>query len=378
MINLGHKQVGKSFPVFIDKNTKSEYALARKEHKISSGHDGFRFNFSPDITLEEDLYRRDVTINAIAMDEETGEIFDPYNGKKDIDNKVLKHVSDHFHEDPLRVLRVARFSAQLSSFTIDPQTISLMKKISESGELQTLSGERIYQELEKALLSKHPSKFFQALSDCGALNDLFPELACLKGVPQTKKYHPEGDVWTHLMLVIDSAAQISTKLEVLFSCLTHDLGKGVTPEDILPGHRGHEESGIPILKGLCKRIKVPSKIQKIAEKVCRYHFKCHIVTELRSSTILKLLTKLDSFRSPQYLKDFVVCCTADNMGKLSNNYPQADFLLNCFEAIKDLDHSDIYKKYKGSDISDQIRRKQIEEIKKYRKSLKSGTCIDCE
>jgi len=361
MIQKGYRQVGKNFPVFIDPKTQEEYALARKEQKTGPGHDGFTFEFSPDVTLLEDLLRRDLTINAMAMDGE--EIIDPYGGQKDLENKILRHVSKHFAEDPLRVLRVARFAALLDDFTIDPETYALMKNMAQSGELKNLTPERVYMEMERAMSYPTPTRFFEVLSKCEALEILFPELENLKGVAQTKKYHPEGDAWVHTMLVLENGCKLSEKLEVRFSCLMHDFGKGVTPKDILPKHTAHETKGLPLIKEFCHRYKFPNKIRDLALKVCEYHLLSHKVFELKASTILDLFTKLNCFRDEEVLENFLLCCQADDLGKLSQSYPQCDYLKRCFESIKSLNLKELTQGLDGLAAKEKIRQARIEILK---------------
>ncbi len=361
--NLGFKKVGKDFPVFLHPETNEEYAMARKEKKVSAGHDGFDFDFNSNITLKEDLLRRDLTINAIAKDLDSGELIDPYNGKSDIESKTLRHISEHFSEDPLRVLRVARFMAQLGDFTISPETIEIMKAIVKSGELESLSGERIFMELKKGLLSSKPSLFIKTLDDVGALEVLFPELEKLKGVPQKEKYHPEGDAFVHTLLVLDSSVNLSNELDIRFSCLVHDLGKGLTSEDLLPSHKGHEKAGLDPIKNLCERLKVPTKMRDLALKVCEYHLHCHKAPELRASTVLKLFKGLDVFRNPDILEKFLICCESDNLGKLSQSYPQKTFFKKAFNAINSLDTLEVTKKFKGKELGEQIDQLRIKVIK---------------
>jgi tRNA nucleotidyltransferase (CCA-adding enzyme) len=367
MLQKGFRQVGKNFPVFIDPKTKEEYALARKEKKTGPGHDGFSFEFSPEITLEEDLLRRDLTINAMAMDGD--KLIDPYGGKSDLENKILKHVSKHFAEDPLRVLRVARFAALLEDFKIHPETLTLMKNMTNSGELKNLTPERVYMEMERAMAYPNPARFFEVLSDCDALKLLFPELENLKGVPQTEKYHPEGDAWIHTMLVLKAGCKLSKKPEVRFSCLLHDFGKGITPKDILPKHTGHETAGLPLIKDFCRRYKFPNKIRDLALKVCEFHLLSHKAFELKASTIIDLFTKINCFRDEEVLENFLLCSQADDMGKLSTSYPQAKYLKRCFEELKQLNLGELTKDLEGSLIKEKIRAARIELIKKVPKDI---------
>ncbi|MFZ8933148.1 MAG: HD domain-containing protein, partial [Bacteriovoracaceae bacterium] len=343
--------------------TAEEYAMARKEIKVAQGHDGFKFEFGPEITLEEDLARRDLTINAIAQDLDTGEITDPYGGKSDLNKRILRHVGPHFIEDPLRVLRVARFKAQLKDFSLAQETKELMKDITDSGELEALSGERVFMEVKKALLSDSPSTFINILDDVGALEKLLPEIHGLKDVPQKKEYHPEGDSFIHTLLVLDSSVNLSTDLEIRFSCLVHDLGKAFTPKDMLPSHKGHEKAGIPLIVKICQRLKVPKKLKDLALKVCEFHLLSHKARELRPGTILKLFKGLDVFRNEQVLDKFLLCCEADNLGKKSQSYPQKQYLKNCYKALKELNTSEITKTSQGKEVGEKIDQMRIEAIK---------------
>lgn len=362
MVKLGYKKIGKDFPVFLHPKTQEEYALARIEKKTSRGHDGFSFDFSSSVTLEQDLFRRDITINAMAM--EDSQIIDPFNGKDDLKNKIIRHVSDHFKEDPLRVLRVARFAARFFDFKVHEDTIKIMREISNSGELQSLSGERVFMEMEKAMLTPDPSIFFEVLSKCDALEILFPELNALKGIPQTAKYHPEGDAWTHTLLVLKHACKLSISPEVRFAALLHDLGKAITPKEILPGHHGHEESGLSLIENFGKRFKFPNKILDNCLRVCKYHLLCHKVFELRAGTILDLLSGLDAFRNPENLDLFLICTKADHLGKLNDSYPQAEYLNRCFDSLRNLDISEATKLKDPLKIKEKIRDLRIRLIKK--------------
>lgn len=360
MIESGFRQVGKEFPVFLHPETKEEYALARKERKTGPGHDGFSFEFSPDVTIEEDLFRRDLTINAMAMDLEKGnELIDPYLGLKDLEDKTLRHVSEHFVEDPLRVLRVARFGALLDDFAVHPETLKLMQEITSSGELLNLSAERIFMEMEKAMQYPTPMRFFEILSDCDALKVLFPELEKLKGVTQTPKYHPEGDAWVHTMLVLKNGCLLSEKLEIRFSCLMHDFGKGITPVEILPKHTAHETAGLPLIREFCKRYKMPNKIRDLALKVCQYHLLSHKAFELKPATVLGLFEGLNCFRNAEILDDFLICCQADDLGKLSSDYPQAEYLKRCFKGLQTLDLKLLTQNLTGLVAKEKIREARI-------------------
>jgi len=327
MLAQGYKAVGKDFPVFLHPETGEEYALARTERKAGRGHTGFVFHAEPDVSLEADLGRRDLTVNAMAEDAD-GTLVDPYGGRADLEAHVLRHVSPAFEEDPLRVLRAARFAAVLD-FTIAPETLALMRRMAESGELGTLSAERVQQELARALASERPRRFVETLRECGALAAVFPELEALFGVPQREQYHPEIDTGEHVLMVLDQVARLSEDVAVRFAALVHDLGKAVTPADRLPGHRGHEQAGKPLVEGLCAQLKVPRAWRELAVTVCLHHLRCHRALELDAGTLLELLEGADALRRPERFEAFLQACEADARGRLgfeTSPYPQADFL----------------------------------------------------
>lgn len=332
LIELGYQQVGKDFPVFLHPETKEEYALARTERKNGHGYQGFDFFTSPEVTLEQDLSRRDLTINAMAMDE-AGNITDPFGGQADLEHRILRHVSDAFIEDPLRVLRVARFCARYHSygFQIAPETMQLMQAISQSGELAHLSAERIWKETVRALADDHADVYFSVLRECTALKQCFPEVDALFGVPQRAEYHPEIDCGIHTLMSLQQACKHNFPTIVRYAVLCHDLGKALTPADILPRHIQHEQRGIEPVKTLCQRLKVPSDFQQLALKVCEYHLLCHQLFQLKASTILKLLKSLDAFRKPEQVVYFAQACLCDARGRLhfeDKPYPQAEVLMD--------------------------------------------------
>ena len=335
MLDRGFKQVGASFPVFLHPENGEEYALARTEKKQGHGYHGFNVDFHPGVTLEEDLQRRDLTINAIAEDENGG-LIDPFGGRQDLQHKILRHVSEAFVEDPLRVLRVARFAARFAhmGFRVHTSTLQLMGEITRSGELQHLAAERIWREFEGAMKTARPSEFVSVLRECGALEALLPEVNILFGVPQPEKYHPEIDTGIHLLMALDAAADASNgAANVVFAVLLHDLGKGVTAEKYWPSHRGHEATGIPLVDAVCSRMKVPNAIHDLARKVCARHLDCHRILEARPVTVLRLLERLDAFRQTDLLADFVVACEADYRGRKGlqdRPYPQGDYLLKAY------------------------------------------------
>lgn len=376
MLSQGFLPVGKDFPVFLHPETKDEYALARTERKSGVGYHGFQFNTAPTVSLEDDLLRRDLTINAMAMDEK-GRLIDPHGGAQDIENKVLRHVSPAFAEDPLRVLRVARFMARLAplGFTIHPDTLALMKALVVSGEIKTLVAERVWQEIKNSLNAAQPSAFFTTLRECGALNVLLPEIDCLWGVPQTKQWHPEVDTGIHAMLAIDQAKDLDNV--VAYAVMVHDLGKGITPAHVLPSHKGHEAAGVPLVKAVSDRLKVPKDYKDLAIKVCRWHLHSHTIMELKASTIDKLFYSLDAYRQPQTLENFVLACQADATGRWGDEfktYPQADQVRSLFQAAQNIDQKAIVAEYQakgheGEMLGQAIRQARIAAIKSKKNEL---------
>lgn len=369
MVDLGYRPVGQSFPVFIHPTTGEEYALARTERKTGRGYKGFSFFADPSVTLDKDLLRRDLTINAIAEDD-TGGLIDPLGGQDDLAKRMLRHVSDAFCEDPLRVLRVARFMAKLAQFefSIAPNTLDLMRELVESGELQELTAERVWLETEKALLTTRPRLYFETLRKVGALEILFPELDRLFGVPQNPKYHPEVDTGLHAMLSLDQICAVSQDLRLRFATLVHDLGKGTTDKHQWPSHNGHEERGVKLIELLAGRLRIPNDCRDLGVKVSRWHLHCHRALELKAGTIEKLFSGLDLWRNPSLLEDFLLCCRADVRGRtgLENQaYPQAEFLLICFKAAAALDSQAIREAgYQGVEIGQQMKKARIAAIQK--------------
>lgn len=313
MERLGFRPVGKDFPVFLHPQTQQEYALARTERKTARGYRGFEIHSSPEVTLEEDLARRDLTINAIACDPE-GRIIDPFDGVNDLRAGILRHVSDAFVEDPVRVLRVARFCARFG-FEVAPETMAVMRKMVENGEVSHLVPERVWQEISRGLMEAMPSRMLNTLRACGALQRILPEIDALFGVPQPAVHHPEVDTGAHILLVIDYTAQERAPLPVRFAALTHDLGKGLTPPGQWPRHIGHEELGVQLLEALCGRLRVPADCRDLAVLVARHHGTVHRAAELRPGTILKLLMSVDAFRRPDRFEDFLAACAADHHGR---------------------------------------------------------------
>ncbi|MFZ2629631.1 MAG: multifunctional CCA addition/repair protein [Rugosibacter sp.] len=339
MLAQGFTPVGKDFPVFLHPQTHEEYALARSERKTAPGYAGFVFHTTPEVTLEEDLRRRDLTINAIAQ-AENGELIDPYGGRADLAARVLRHVSPAFAEDPVRILRVARFAARFADFSVAPETMELMRQMVASGEADALVAERVWQELARGLMEATPSRLFAVLRECGALRKLLPELDALWGVPQRADYHPEIDTGVHVMLVIDMAAQLAAPLPARFAALVHDLGKGVTPADILPRHHGHEHKSVELLNAICIRLRVPSDCRDVARLAARYHGDMHRAAELRPETVLRVLERCDALRRPERFDLVLLACEADYRGRLGweqRTYPAAGFWRRALAAVRAVD-----------------------------------------
>lgn len=368
MLDLGYQQVGKDFPVFLHPQTKEEHALARTERKSGKGYTGFSVYAAADVTLEQDLLRRDLTINAIAQADD-GSLVDPYGGIADIKQKTLRHVSDAFAEDPLRVLRVARFYARYAhlGFTVAPETLTLMRKLSASDELQNLSAERVWQETAKALAEQTPQAYFQLLHDCGALAALMNELDALWGVPQPEKWHPEIDTGVHMLMVLQQAAMLSPRIDIRFAALVHDLGKGVTKPELWPSHHGHEHTGLPLINQLCDRLRVPNDCRDLALLVCEYHQVIHRARELKSSTVLKLFNAIDLWRKPERLNDILLCCTADLRGRTGfeqASYPQALYLQQLAQAALAISAKDLVAQgLKGEAIRQGLHNARLAAIK---------------
>lgn len=366
MVDKGFKAVGKDFPVFLHPETKEEYALARTERKSGKGYKGFTFHTSPEITLEEDLLRRDLTINAIAEDED-GNLIDPYGGEADLKQGLLRHVSDAFVEDPLRVLRIARFAARLG-FKIAPETTRLLKEISATDELDALVPERVWTELGKALSAKYPARFILVLRSCNALVKLFPEIEALFGVPQPKEYHPEIDTGLHTIMSLNQSVRLTDDPMIRFATLVHDLGKATTPEKDWPSHHGHEACGVKIIDKLCKRYRIPNKYHSLATHVAKFHLDCHRIQEMKPATILKKLEQLDAFRRPDRFKQFLIACEADARGRggfENSDYPQAEYFMNMLNAANEIDSKILQEKgFEGKILGKEIKKQQIENIKK--------------
>jgi tRNA nucleotidyltransferase (CCA-adding enzyme) len=368
MLARGFRAVGRDFPVFLHPDTHEEHALARTERKSGRGYRGFVVDADPSVTLEEDLARRDFTINAIAQAED-GSLVDPFGGARDIQARVLRHVGPAFVEDPLRVLRAARFLARFAplGFTLAPETLALMREMAASGELSALTPERVWQELSRALASARPSAFLRALHDCGALAVVLPEVEALYGVPQRAEYHPEVDTGVHVELVCDMAAALAPgDAQIGFAALTHDLGKALTPEHVLPKHIGHEHAGLRPLRGLCDRLRVPSAHRQLAEMACREHLHVHRVFELRAKTVHDLLARCDGFRQPERIARLALVCEADKRGRAGLQdapYPQREELLRLQAAALAVRSADVAREgLTGPAFGEALRRARVRAI----------------
>ncbi|HEY6517471.1 MAG TPA: multifunctional CCA addition/repair protein [Steroidobacteraceae bacterium] len=368
LADKGFVPVGREFPVFLHPETHEEYALARLERKVAPGYRGFTTRFSPDVTLEEDLRRRDLTINAMA-ETSAGDVVDPYGGRRDLEARLLRHVSESFIEDPVRVLRVARFAARYADlgFRVAEETVTLMRGMTDSGELTALVPERVWQETERALGEARPDVFFDTLRECGALQVIFPELAALYGVPQPPRWHPEVDTGLHVMLALRYSAASGAPTAVRFAVLMHDLGKALTAPDRWPSHRGHEEAGVPLIEALCARLKVPNGFRDLAVLTARHHAVVHRAAELRPTTVLKLLEATDAFRRPERFEEMLAACEADARGRTgleAQPYPQRPYLLRARAAAAavSLDESE-REGLAGPAIGEKIREKRLAAIR---------------
>lgn len=365
MLEQGYIQVGSDFPVFLHPETKEEYALARTERKSGKGYKGFNFHTAPNVTLEQDLIRRDLTINAIAEDE-NGNLIDPYQGVKDIEDKILRHVSPAFIEDPLRVLRVARFAATLG-FKVSPETMRLLKSICLSNEIDALIPERVWTELEKALAGKYPARFLLVLRSCHALTRLFPEIENLFGVPQPEQNHPEIDTGLHTIMSLNQAVRLTDDVMIRFATLVHDLGKGITPKDKLPSHHGHEQRGVNLIEKLCARYHIPNRYRELAVITSKYHLECHRIQEMKPTTILKKLKQMDAFRRPDRFRQFLIACEADARGRAGfedRDYPQADYFQAALTAANEVKSGNLQAQgLQGKALGEAIRKKQISSIR---------------
>ena len=351
MVAAGFRPVGKDFPVFLHPETQEEYALARTERKTAPGYHGFVFHTSPDVTLEDDLVRRDLTINAMARADD-GSIVDPYGGRRDLEARLFRHVSEAFAEDPVRILRVARFAARFAEFRVAEDTNALMRKMVDAGEVDALVPERVWQELSRGLMERRPSRMFEVLRDCGALARIMPELDALWGVPQPPLHHPEVDTGVHMMLVIDYAAERRHTLAVRFAALMHDLGKGITPEDKWPSHHGHEGMGVKLIANLCKRLKVPNDCRDLAIMTAREHGNVSRAEILRAATIVTLFERCDAFRKPERFADMLLAAECDARGRghethemRSRAYPQGPYLLGALAAARAVNAGEVAARF---------------------------------
>jgi tRNA nucleotidyltransferase (CCA-adding enzyme) len=374
LLGQSYRPVGKDFPVFLHPETKEEHALARTERKTGPGYRGFETRFSPDVTLEEDLERRDLTINAIAKDTSSGALVDPFGGARDLRERWLRHVSPAFIEDPVRVLRVARFAARFAplGFRLAPETLALMQEIAARGELDALVPERVWQETQRALESDAPRRYFEVLREAHALRVVFPEIDRLFGVPQPAQWHPEIDSGVHTMMSLEQATKLSPDPVVRFAALTHDLGKGVTPQKEWPSHVMHEQRGVPLVEALCGRLRIPTAYREVATLASRHHLSVHRAGELRARTILELLENVDAFRRPERFEQFLLACEADARGRLgleNRAYPQADWLRRARELASkvQLDAAD-YTALEGPQIAERLRKRRIAALKEVKES----------
>lgn len=377
MLSQGYKQVGKDFPVFLHPETGDEYALARTEKKSGQGYYGFEVYADKEVTLEQDLLRRDLTINAIAMDAQE-RLFDPYNGQSDIQKRILRHVSPAFSEDPLRVLRVARFAARYHhlGFSIAPETRELMQQIAHSGELKALAAERVWKETYRALEEKSPQVYFQVLKDCGALESWFPEISALWGIPNPPKWHPEIDTGVHTMMVLEQAAKLSNSPVTRFAALCHDVGKAESPKENLPSHVGHEKKGVPIIAKLCRRLKTPTEYEQLAKIASEFHLHLHRIDTLKGSTIVKLLERSDAFRKPARFEQFLQVCEADFKGRTGfeeKEYPQAAIVQQALKLCQTIQPQELIKQgYSGKKLGEEIHRERVSLVKHLLIQLKTS------
>ncbi|VAW61959.1 CCA tRNA nucleotidyltransferase [hydrothermal vent metagenome] len=369
MLELGYQQVGKDFPVFLHPQTKDEHALARTERNTAAGYKGFEVHASPDVTLEEDLIRRDLTINAIAQDE-AGNIIDPYNGQADLKNKILRHVSPAFSEDPVRILRVARFAARYAhlGFSVADETHDLMKKMVANGEANALVAERVWQEFHKALRERNPEIFIKTLRDCNALKIILPEIDALFGVPQPLQHHPEIDTGIHTLMVLQQACLLSPEPVTRFAALCHDLGKALTPKEDWPSHHGHEAKGKKPIQQLCHRLRIPNDFKSLALITAEFHLHVHRAFEIKKTTLLKTLEKLDGMRKPERYEQFLIACTADIRGRTgyeNKEYPQADYYRQALAIIKSVDIQALKEMgLQGKEMGDAIHTARLSALNK--------------
>lgn len=370
LIAQGYKAVGKDFPVFLHPQTREEYALARTERKIAPGYTGFQFHTAPDVTLEQDLARRDLTINAIAEDMH-GNLADPFRGREDLDNRLLRHVSTAFAEDPVRILRTARFAARYHhlGFTVAPETLDLMRSMVSAGEADHLVPERVWKEMSRALVEKNPEVFFTTLRDCEALARVMPELDALFGVPQRPEYHPEIDTGVHTLMALQQICKLSRASHVRLATLLHDLGKGATPREEWPRHHGHEQRSLPLVREFCQRLAVPKTARDLALAVAEYHTHCHRALELNPATLVKTLEALDAFRRPDRFAEFLLCCEADARGRTgleARPYPQADYFARALNACTSIKVTDLLEQgFEGAELGQRLHQERVRVIREF-------------
>ncbi|GAB3418284.1 multifunctional CCA addition/repair protein [Erwinia aphidicola] len=373
MLDAGYEQVGRDFPVFLHPSSHEEYALARTERKSGSGYTGFVCYAAPDVTLEQDLARRDLTINAIAQDAD-GNFYDPYRGREDLKLRLLRHVSAAFNEDPLRVLRVARFAARFAhlNFRVADETMALMRAMAASGELAHLTAERVWKETESALLTRNPQVYFQVLRDCGALAVLFPELDNLYGVPAPAKWHPEIDTGVHALMTLAMAAQLSPELDIRFATLFHDVGKGLTPPERWPSHHGHGPAGVPLVAALCERLRVPNTVRDLALLVTEFHDLVHTVQNQSAATLIALFDRVDAWRKPQRVEQIAITSEADARGRTgfeSNPYPQGDYLRTAWRVAQSVSTKEVVEAgFKGSEVREELTRRRVAALEQWKSS----------
>jgi len=369
MLALGYQPVGKDLPVFLHPQTHAEYALARTERKSGHGYKGFKVYAAPQVTLEEDLQRRDLTINAIAEDE-SGALVDPYGGQRDLAARVFRHVSEAFAEDPVRILRVARFAARFVEFSVAPETLALMRSMVDNGEVDALVPERVWQEVARGLMEARPSRMFQVLRDSGALPRLFPEIDRLFGVPQPPEHHPEIDTGVHVMLVVDWAARQRFGLPVRFAALTHDLGKGVTPPALWPKHHGHEGKSVDLVRALCERLRVPADCRELAIAVARDHGNVHRAQELRAATVVELLERVDALRRPERFGEFLQACESDFRGRPgyeARDFPPTQYLQQALAVARAVDAGAVARSVAPERIGAAVFQARVAAVKAWRR-----------
>ncbi len=369
MVAQGYQPVGKDFPVFLHPETHEEYALARTERKSGHGYKGFTVYAAPEVTLEEDLHRRDLTINAMAEDD-AGVVIDPYNGQRDLAAKTFRHVSEAFAEDPVRILRVARFAARFTDFDVAPETLALMRQMVDNGEVDALVPERVWQEVARGLMEARPSRMFQVLRNCGALARLFPEIDRLFGVPQPPTHHPEVDTGVHVMLVVDWAARQGFDLPVRFAALTHDLGKGVTPPEFWPKHHGHEQKSVALVRTLCERVRVPADCRDLAVAVARDHGNVQRAAELRPATLVELLERVDAFRRPERFEMFLQACECDFRGRPGYEvrpFPAPDLLRQALRVVNAVDAGEVARRADPAHVREAVFQARVEAVSAWKR-----------